>query len=192
MAPVALLDHNRMKASRTMNAIEILKQQIGRELPGVSFQDDPPLRVGGSYWLNIQLGDRAAVVEWRPNMGFGLSSLPSGSYGEGPDEVYETVSSVAERLLLVLRDGQTTEPPREALLRKLRETRRISQEELATSLGVNQSAVSKMERRTDMNISSLRKLIEALGGDLELYARFPGYAVRISQFEDSEEDEACR
>ena len=192
MAPAALLDHNRMKASRTMNAIEILKQQIGRELPGVSFQDDPPPRVGGSYWLNIQLGDRAAVVEWRPNMGFGLSSLPSGGYGEGPDEVYETVSSVAERLLLVLRDGQTTEPPREALLRKLRETRRISQEELATSLGVNQSAVSKMERRTDMNISSLRKLIEALGGDLELYARFPGYAVRISQFEDSEEDEACR
>jgi DNA-binding XRE family transcriptional regulator len=180
------------ESDKTMNAIEILKQRIGGELPGVSFQDDPPQRAGGSYWLNVQLGERAAVVEWRPNMGFGLSSLPSGGYGEGPDEVYEAVSAVADRLLLILRDGQMTEPPREALLRRLRETRRVSQEELATTLGVNQSAVSKMERRTDMNISSLRKLIEALGGELELLARFPEYTVKISQFERPEEDEAIR
>jgi len=49
-----------------------------------------------------------------------------------------------------------------------------------------------MERRTDMNISSLRKLIEALGGELELLARFPEYTVKISQFERPEEDEAIR
>ncbi len=50
-------------------------------------------------------------------------------------------------------------------------------------LHINQSAVSKLERRTDMYLSTLRSYIEAMGGELEIIARFPDRAVRITQFE---------
>ncbi|MBM3464086.1 MAG: helix-turn-helix transcriptional regulator [Armatimonadetes bacterium] len=75
------------------------------------------------------------------------------------------------------------------MLRRLREIRNLSQVELAKSLNVSQATVSKMERRSDMYISTLRKLLQAIGGDLEITARFPGYAVRISQFEELDRPE---
>jgi ribosome-binding protein aMBF1 (putative translation factor) len=71
----------------------------------------------------------------------------------------------------------------EATLRQLREARERSQEDLAKKLHINQAAVSKLERRTDMYLSTLRGYIEAMGGELEIVARFPHQAVRISQFE---------
>jgi transcriptional regulator with XRE-family HTH domain len=72
-------------------------------------------------------------------------------------------------------------------LSELRQARRLSQQQLAETLNVKQSAVSKLERRTDMYISSLRSFIEAMGGDLEITARFPDGAVRIEQFEQLDE-----
>ena len=81
----------------------------------------------------------------------------------------------------------------EATLRQLRKAREQSQEELGRTLGVKQAAVSKLERRTDMYISTLRGLIEAMGGTLEIVARFPGRPpVRITQFESLEEEESPR
>ena len=71
----------------------------------------------------------------------------------------------------------------EATLRQLREARERSQVEMAEKLHINQAAVSKLERRTDMYLSTLRSYIEAMGGKLEIIARFPQQAVRINQFE---------
>ena len=61
---------------------------------------------------------------------------------------------------------------------------KLTQENLAKALGSQQALVSKLERRADMYVSSLRTYIEALGGELEIVARFPDGAVRISQFKD--------
>lgn len=69
-------------------------------------------------------------------------------------------------------------------LQELRQARRLSQEQLAKILGVRQAAISKLERRTDMYISTLRNFVKAMGGDLEITARFPDGAVRINQFEE--------
>ena len=71
----------------------------------------------------------------------------------------------------------------EATLRQLREAREQSQVAVAKQLHINQAAVSKLERRTDMYLSTLRSYIEAMGGKLEIIARFPNRAVRINQFE---------
>ena len=59
-------------------------------------------------------------------------------------------------------------------LQALRQARKLTQEALAKTL----------ERRADMYVSSLRTYIEALGGELEIVARFPDGAVRITQFTD--------
>jgi DNA-binding XRE family transcriptional regulator len=71
----------------------------------------------------------------------------------------------------------------EATLRQLREARQRSQEEIAKRLGVKQAAVSKLERRTDMYVSTLRSLIQAMGGELDIVVRFPDRPpVHITQF----------
>jgi len=69
-------------------------------------------------------------------------------------------------------------------LQELRQARKISQEQLAIGLHTKQSNVSRMEKRTDMYISTLREVIKAMGGDLEIVAKFPDGSVRINQFED--------
>lgn len=70
-------------------------------------------------------------------------------------------------------------------LAELREARRLSQVTLAEALRVKQASVSKLERRTDMYISTLRNVIKAMGGELDIIARFPEGDVRIKQFRDS-------
>jgi ribosome-binding protein aMBF1 (putative translation factor) len=70
-------------------------------------------------------------------------------------------------------------------LHDLRKTRAISQEELAEKLSVGQPAVAKLERRTDMYVSNLRRYVEALGGTLEITARFPDGTVTIAQVGDT-------
>lgn len=70
-------------------------------------------------------------------------------------------------------------------LAELRGLRDVTQERLAEQLDVAQSNVSRLERRTDMHVRTLQAVVEALGGELELVARFPEGAVRINQFEDA-------
>jgi DNA-binding XRE family transcriptional regulator len=72
-------------------------------------------------------------------------------------------------------------------LHELRRARGLSQAMLAETLHVRQGSISKLERRTDMYISSLRSHIRAMGGDLEIIARFPDGEIKISNFEEVEE-----
>jgi DNA-binding XRE family transcriptional regulator len=69
-------------------------------------------------------------------------------------------------------------------LNELRHARGLSQKMLAETLHVRQPSIAKMERRTDMYLSTLRSHIEAMGGQLEIVARFPDGAVKISNFGD--------
>jgi transcriptional regulator with XRE-family HTH domain len=61
-------------------------------------------------------------------------------------------------------------------LGELRKARRLSQAQIAESLGLSQGDVSKMERRAELYVSTLRRFIEAAGGELEVIARFPDAA----------------
>ena len=88
---------------------------------------------------------------------------------------------VVERAAIAARGAELI--AEEAGLRDLRVARRRSQKQIAKRLGINQAAVSKMERRTDMYVSTLRDLVRALGGELEIIAEFPDRPrVRITQF----------
>lgn len=70
----------------------------------------------------------------------------------------------------------------EMALDELRVARDLTQEHLAQLLGVKQAAVSKMERRADMYISTLQSIIRAMGGELRIQAVFPQGKVDINQF----------
>jgi transcriptional regulator with XRE-family HTH domain len=61
----------------------------------------------------------------------------------------------------------------EMTLRELRRARKITQVRMARELGIGQDGVSKLEKRADLMISTLRKTVEAMGGSLSLVAEFP-------------------
>lgn len=74
-------------------------------------------------------------------------------------------------------------------LHQLREARNLTQVNLAKALNVNQGAVSRMEKRTDMYVSTLRNFIQAMGGQLQVKAIFPEGEVEIDQFENLAESQ---
>ena len=59
---------------------------------------------------------------------------------------------------------------------KLRRARKFTQVRMAKQLGIGQDGVSKLEKRADLMISTLRKAVEAMGGSLSLVAEFPDRA----------------
>jgi ribosome-binding protein aMBF1 (putative translation factor) len=69
-------------------------------------------------------------------------------------------------------------------LQELRQARQMSQERLAEILATKQANVSRIERRTDMYISTLRSYIEAMGGELDIVAKFPEGDIHVTQFSE--------
>jgi DNA-binding transcriptional regulator YiaG len=80
-------------------------------------------------------------------------------------------------------EAKAQQMTKEMALDELRAARALTQEHLSTLLGVKQSAISKLERRADMYVSTLSHFITAMGGTLEIRAVFPDGDVRIKQFE---------
>src|ERR1017187_3826016 len=77
-------------------------------------------------------------------------------------------------------------------LDELRHAREMTQVHLAKILGVNQAAISKLERRADMYVSTLQDFVRALGGELKITAKFPEGTVEITQFEDVKKPAGAR
>ena len=75
-------------------------------------------------------------------------------------------------------------------LNELRRARALTQGDMAKILKVNQPAVSKLEQRADIYVSSLRSYIEAVGGKLKIVAEFPEGEVAITNFSEVGEAEA--
>jgi transcriptional regulator with XRE-family HTH domain len=64
----------------------------------------------------------------------------------------------------------------EMTLRELRHARKLTQVRIAKTLGITQDSVSRLEKRSDLLLSTLRKTVEAMGGSLSLIAEFPDRA----------------
>ncbi len=79
-------------------------------------------------------------------------------------------------------DAKTKKVIEEMALNELRQAMGITQERLAKTLRIKQAGVSKIESRSDIFVSTLRKTIEAMGGELEIRAKFSSGEVKIRQF----------
>lgn len=117
------------------------------------------------------------IVECYVKDGYGLSSEVEGDeigYGEGADEIFEEPEQVVARLEeLITTKGKTEAAPLN-FLRELRLKRGVTQEELANRLGIKQSTISRLERRqNNIELGTLQRYVNALGGQIELHATFP-------------------
>jgi transcriptional regulator with XRE-family HTH domain len=75
------------------------------------------------------------------------------------------------------------------LLAELRKEQELTQKELADILEIRQSAISKLESQDDIMVKTLERYIEALGGELEIRARFPDKIVTLTQFIEGKHSE---
>jgi transcriptional regulator with XRE-family HTH domain len=71
----------------------------------------------------------------------------------------------------------------EMQLQELRKSRDVTQVEVAKAMSIEQAAVSKLEHREDMYVSTLREYVKALGGELKLVASFPDADIQVHPFE---------
>jgi len=70
-------------------------------------------------------------------------------------------------------------------LRELRRISKMSQARIAETLKISQPAVSKIEKQTDMYLSTLRSYVEAMGGELDVIVRLPNRGpVKVRSLED--------
>jgi transcriptional regulator with XRE-family HTH domain len=96
------------------------------------------------------------------------------------DELADRVMSAKSRARAARRSKELLA---EMLLSEIRKLAGKSQGDLARVLGIKQPSLSKLESQDDMQISTLKKIIEALGGEVHIIARFPKTKVRIKQFD---------
>jgi transcriptional regulator with XRE-family HTH domain len=82
-------------------------------------------------------------------------------------------------------ESKAKEMMAEMLLAEIRQSAGLTQEELAKTLGIKQPSLSRLESQHDMQVSTLQRLVRALGGELEVIAHLPGGTIRISQFDDA-------
>ena len=155
-----------------MNPFEKMEKRLHVAAPSVEFRRDIAKKPKGSSYLDVVRGDFKASVEFRPGHGFGLTAPATSEYGVGPDEVIADEEEAVARVLELVKTGGRTTPHREISLKRLREIRRLTQEELAKRLDVRQASVSKLEQRDELLVSTLKKVVAALGGKLEIVARF--------------------
>ena len=161
--------------------IDTLVRTLRKQIPSASVSVDAPKKASGNWFVDVKSGDRRFAIEFRPALGFGLSSgdREGEGFGEGPDEFLPDDDALVARLLQLLKTRGRTEPDRIRFLQELRTRRNVAQTTLAARLGIRQPTVSKIERREDLNLNTLRRFVEALGGELHVTAQFADEYVEI-------------
>lgn len=130
----------------------------------------------GDWWIDVGHRNGAFTAHWEAETGFGLHPASEEAvFGEQPPERYSDTAMVLRRVEQLIEDGQVGVVG----LRDLREVQGLSQADLAARLGIQQAAVSKVERRQDLHLDTLSAIVKALGGTLDMKVRFPGGEVPL-------------
>lgn len=175
--------------SKTNTPIQSLEKQLRKRFPYAEISLDVPRSVKGTWFLDVEQDEHLVLIQWQKDHGFGVSCSSQHAYGERPDEVYQDDEAALARTISLLLSKSYTAPPAAVRLRELRKERGVSQIELAAMLAVQQGAVSKLERRHDMLLSTVRQVVRSMGGTLQIIAKFPDGMQRVLEFGDENADD---
>ena len=92
------------------------------------------------------------------------------------EKVFQETMTPAERAKA---DAKARRMMQRVMLSELRKSLWITQKELARAMGVSQPVLSKVENQTDLQLTTLRRIIHALGGEIDIIARFPNRTVAL-------------
>lgn len=145
--------------------------------PRAEVEIDAPRDRSGEWVLDLRKGKRHMSISWRSDFGFGLFTAAQAGIGDRPDEIYTRAEEASARVCHQL--ANSGHGPRFMGLKDLRHLRGTSQMALADAMRIDQAAVSRIEARDNMHLSSLVQYIEAMGGQVEIRARFDEFEARI-------------
>lgn len=144
--------------------------------PGLSVACEKGADKTGDWWMDVGHRSGSFTVHWEPATDFGLHpASDEASLGELPPERYADTAMLLRRVEQLVDDGEVGVLG----LRDMREVQGLSQAELAARLGIQQAAVSKVERRQDLHLDTLSAIVKAMGGTLEMKVKFPGGEVPL-------------
>lgn len=162
------------KSSRPKQPMQKLAQRLRKRFPNATIDLDAGTPAGGIWFLDVTIGKHTVSLQWQAGgKGFGITSTAEPGYGEGAHEVERRADAAFDRTVQLLLAGGHTRSPAPLGLGAVRRLQGVSQEQLAATLRIRQSSVSKLEQRGDLLLSSLRALVEGLGGRLHVRAAFP-------------------
>lgn len=164
--------------SVTPEQIRVFVEALSSKLPTCSIKLDEPLDPKGEWFIDISCGEFRPNIAWRPLFGFGFFTAETG-FGDLPNEVFRKPELAVLRVQQLHEQWKSTQRMSPASLAQLRQLTGTAQSRLATSLSLNQPAVSRFEKRDDVKVSTLNAYVEAMGGRLEMRVHFDDLDVSI-------------
>lgn len=151
-----------------------------KRFPDMDARIDAPADETGLWQLDLRPSDGSPliVVEWKPDLGFGVSTPQAEDYGTKPDELYPNAKAAYNRVAELIASGGRTVAPAVVRLAELRRFRNLSQADLAVRAGVGQAAIARIENRQNIHLSTLHRVVAAMGGALSIRVEFPDGAWR--------------
>jgi DNA-binding XRE family transcriptional regulator len=177
---------NPSKAAKNPNTVETFQKVIAFLCPKASIRVEEGGEKAGNVWFDIEENGIQVTAEWRPGLGIGIYHPDAKAYGTSPQEVFPDVAMAGRRVRQLL--GARNPKP----LRMIRDLLELSQEEVAGKLQVKQAAISRLEARKDPKLQSLINAVRAMGGNIEVRARFKGGEFPILMSPEREQNQPAR
>lgn len=172
-------------------AIKTFETCVRSADPTATITLDAPDHAAGTWMIDVRFDNQFLPTQWSAKQGFGIFTTLDLGFGERPNELHRSAETAAARLLQIARDlkeGQSAG----LTLAGLRELHGLNQTELAEKLGVGQAAISKLESRSEAQVGTLQRAVEALGGQLVMTVRFPTFDAELGLPEGSPQKAKAR
>lgn len=139
---------------------------------------DAPSDPKGEWFIDLSVGEFDTSVSYRPGVGFGVFTSEA-VFGARPDEIYREPHQAAIRLRQLADQWTADATLQSPGLKDLRLIVDLKQAGVAEAMGGDQTAVSRLEKRSDHKLSTIFDYVEALGGRLELRVCFDSFETPI-------------
>lgn len=164
-------------ATQAPDQVKELLKRLGAET-GLACEIDAPADPAGEWWLDLKIDGFTTQVAWRPASGFGLFDADAG-YGDRPSELYRHAEQASIRLAQLAAKHRANEATGGLSLREIRQLVGEQQVRLAERMNTDQAAISRVERRDDFKVSTLRSYVEALGGHVRILVDFESFEAPV-------------
>ncbi|SEH12895.1 Helix-turn-helix domain-containing protein [Sphingopyxis sp. YR583] len=139
---------------------------------------DAPAKADGEWWIDIEIDGMQSQILWQKSSGFGVYVRETG-FGARPQEIYRKATEAGARVLQLAAQWKKDATHHALRLNELRHLLGETQGDVAKALNLDQARISKIENAADMKISTLLDFLAAMGGTLELRARFSSLEAAI-------------
>ncbi len=140
-----------------MNEMELMHAVLSHVFPSAQISLEKPLHQDGFWSMDVRLSvGYHLAIDWREASGFGLTSDAEHGYGEPADEHFTDFEAALMRSVKLIKNRMETLAPYAVRMKELRQKLKLSQEEVAGRMGINQAAVSKLEGREDSRVATLQ------------------------------------